>query len=96
MSPSVLPCSLDLSCLEHHGLLCSLDVAAPSGSRWKLHDLQLGYLVHLAALRELRLAENTCQDVSSHAQAGSSGISSPSRHAGSGFRGPSPCCKSGR
>lgn len=82
--------------MEHHKQLCSLDVAAPSGSRWKLHNLQLGYLVHLPALRELRLAENTCEDGSSTAHAGSSGRGSPGRHAGGGFRGASACCTSGR
>lgn len=70
-------CSPDLSCLEHHQQLFSLDVAAAAcaaGSSWALHSLQLGHLVHLEALRELRLAEGCCEEASTSPR-GSSGNS---------------------
>lgn len=55
----------DLRCLEHHPHLASLDVSSAPGAAgcWPLKDLQLGHLVHLELLVDLRLAEaEVCGD----------------------------------
>lgn len=68
-------CSPDLSSLEHQQHLSSLDITVPAGSSWSLHTLQLGHLVHLTALKELRLAE-CCSTDSSRETSGSAASSS--------------------
>lgn len=69
-------CSPDLSSLEHQQHLSSLDITVPPGSCWSLHTLQLGHLVHLSALKELRLAECCSADSSTRETSGGTASSS--------------------
>lgn len=106
MHVCVCVCSPDLACLEHHEHLSRLDVAAPLGSRWCLHALQLGCLVHLGALKELRLAETVDDDYCATTSAGGAGGSSSSnissrggsfsRSKTAGYKPGPPCNKASR
>jgi hypothetical protein len=56
-----------------------------------MHSLQVGYLVHLEALRELRLAEGCCEESvssprGSNCSSAGSYQSSPSRSGVGGYR----------